>query len=234
MKTTPFHKASATVFVMAVLAVVSVNPVFAQRRTREYQPQKREHSNKGKENKHNRSGRDNEERGHNRDHWVEKSRQHRDHDRNYAYHEPRYDRHFHEQDRHRGEHWNNDRRWEREHPFYAEHRHYRIPRYNGRVRVYARAPWGRHRHPVVIRHRDRDIYWYGGNFYTYYPRYGYVQIEVPRSMAFTTIPRGAVRVRVNGHLMFRLGDLYFELGTGGYHLANYNRYPQLYGYIDRY
>ena len=40
MKTTQLHKISAAVFMMTALAVVSVNPVFAQRRTREYQPRK--------------------------------------------------------------------------------------------------------------------------------------------------------------------------------------------------
>jgi hypothetical protein len=101
------------------------------------------------------------------------------------------------------------------------------------VRVYARAPWG-HRHPMVIRHKYGDIYCFGGNFYTYYPRYGYVQIQLPRDMVFATIPRGAVRVRVNGHLMFRLGDVYFELGSRGYRIANYHGYPEMYGYVDRY
>ena len=145
---------------------------------------------------------------------------------------PSYERHDSHRSWNKNKHWNNQR-WHREHPVYVNHRHYRIPRYNGRVRVYARAPWG-NRHPVVIRHRYGDVYCFGGNFYSYYPRYGYVQIELPRDIVFTSLPRNAVRVRVDGHLMFRLGDVYFEFGSGGYRVSNYRAYPEMYGYIDRY
>lgn len=247
MKTTQFHKISATVFLMAVLSVAAVNPAFAQRRTRKYQPERREHSKGKYENRdHGSSDRERNNRNERNDDRFKKNNHNRDrdHERNYAYHTPRYNR---DNDRNwnRNKHWNNnrhwnknkrwdnDRRWHREHPVYVNHRHYRIPRYNGRVRVYARAPWGR-RHPMVIRHKYGDIYCFGGNFYTYYPKYGYVQIQLPRDMVFATIPRGAVRVRVNGHLMFRLGDVYFELGSRGYRIANYHGYPEMYGYVDRY
>lgn len=235
MKTNQLNKISATVFLMAVLSVGAVNPVFAQRRTRKDQPEKREHPKGRIEKRENHSSveRNNRDRGNDDRFKKNNYKRDREHSRNYTYHTPRYERHDNHRNWNRNRNWNNDRCWDREHPVYVNHRYYRISRYNGRVRVYARAPWG-HRHPVVIRHGHGDIYCFGGNFYTYYPRYGYVQIELPRDIVFSTIPSGAVRVRVNGHLMFRLGNVYFELGSGGYRIANSRGYPEMYGYIDRY
>lgn len=235
MKTTQLHKISAAVFMMAVLAVVSVNPAFAQRRTRKYQPEKREHSKGNYKKRDHQSKKERANQNQRNDDRFRRNNHDQDRvlDRDYSYRSPSYARHDNDRNWNKNRHWNNNQNRHREHPVYINHRHYRIPRYNGRVRVYARAPWGQ-RHPVVIRHRYGDIYCFGGNFYTYYPRYGYVQIELPRDMVFTALPRDAVRVRADGHLMFRLGDVYFEFGSGGYHISNYRAYPKMYGYIDRY
>ena len=234
MKTNQIHKISAAAFIMVVLTIASANSVFAQRRTREYQPEKRENSKGKYENHDHQSNKRRDNRNWKNDDRVKRNQQNRNHDRDYTYRAPHNERHDYDRNWNKNKRWDNDRRWHNERQVYVYHKHYRIPRYNGRVRVYARAPWGFQQHPVIIRHRFGDIYYFGGNFYTYMDRYGYVQIEAPRNVMFTTIPRGAVRVRVNGHLMFRLGDLYFSLGTGGYHIVTPDAYPEVYGYIDRY
>ena len=221
MKTNKLHKISAVMFMMFVFAITAGNPAFAQRRTREYHPEKRENSKGKNEKRDHQSNKARNDRNQ-RDNDDRFERNDRNQNRDYSYRAPRDDRRDY------------DRNWNKRRPVYESHPYYRIPRYNGRVRVYARAPWGIQHHPVIIRHQHGNIYCFGGNFYTYYRNYGYVQIELPRDIVFTTIPREAVRVRVDGRLMFRLGNVYFELGSGGYHIINYRAYPEVYGYVDRY
>ena len=85
---------------------------------------------------------------------------------------------------------------------YFEH-----PKYG---RVYQRFD----RTPVVFHHDRDDYYYYGNHFYNYRRGIGYCVVEPPRY--FRTLPIGCERVRADGRILFRNGDLYFQLSPRGY------------------
>jgi hypothetical protein len=91
---------------------------------------------------------------------------------------------------------------------YFEH-----PRYG---RVYQRFD----RNPVVFRHDRDDYYYYGDHFYSYRRGVGYCVVEAPRNVYFRQLPVDCERVQVNGNVLFRSGDLYFQLSRRGYTLVN--------------
>ncbi len=89
---------------------------------------------------------------------------------------------------------------------------YEHPRYG---RVYERFD----RRPVVFHHDRDDYYYYGDRFYTYRRGVGYCVVEPPRNVYFRTLPVECERVSVGGHVMFRNGDLFFQLSPRGYVMA---------------
>ena len=97
------------------------------------------------------------------------------------------------------------------------HKHYDAdyfehPKYG---RVYQRFD----RNPIVFHHDRNDYYYYGDHFYTYRRGTGYCVVEPPRNVYFSTLPVECERVYVDGHLLFRHGDLFFQLSPRGYVIA---------------
>ena len=90
------------------------------------------------------------------------------------------------------------------HSNYFEH-----PRYG---RVYNRFD----RNPIVFSHRMGDYYYYNDHFYRYNDGIGYCVVEPPRNVYFSYLPEDCRRVHINGHVFFRVGDLYFQTSSYGY------------------
>lgn len=119
--------------------------------------------------------------------------------------------------------YRNDKAWKHSerreyHPTYSKKWVHRAPAY------YDHREYGRvYRHfdhdPVVIRYNRGNYYYYGDHFYVYRRGIGYCVTEPPRNVYFSDLPYGAVRVRVNGHLFFRTGNLFFEMSPRGYALV---------------
>ena len=94
-----------------------------------------------------------------------------------------------------------------------ESEYFEHPRYG---RVYQRFD-----HNPVVFHNDRDDYYYYGNhFYSYRRGVGYCVVDAPRNVYFRELPVDCERVQVNGNVLFRNGDLYFQLSRRGYALVN--------------
>ncbi len=130
----------------------------------------------------------------------------------------------------------NDRRDDREGNYDRKNWNYRgnskeyHPKYNNRYRhydsdYYEHPRYGRvyqrfDRHPVVFHHDRDDYYYYGNHFYNYRQGIGYCVVEPPRDVYFRQLPVDCERVRVNGNVFFRNGDLFFQLSPRGYALVN--------------
>jgi hypothetical protein len=91
--------------------------------------------------------------------------------------------------------------------------YYQHPRYG---RVYERFD----RNPLVFHHDRDDYYYYGNHFYSYRKGVGYCVVDAPRNVYFRELPVDCERVQVNGNVLFRNGDLYFQLSRRGYALVN--------------
>lgn len=72
------------------------------------------------------------------------------------------------------------------------------------------------RSPVVFKHHRGDYYYYGNNFYRYNRGIGYCVTEPPRNVYFSHLPVNCNRIRINGHLFFRHGDIFFTHSSRGY------------------
>jgi hypothetical protein len=120
----------------------------------------------------------------------------------------------------------NDRREDRDRSYERKNwndREYR-PKYTNRYKhsdsdYFEHPKYGRvyqrfDRTPVVFHHDRDDYYYYGNHFYNYRRGIGYCVVEPPRY--FRTLPFGCERVRVDGRILFRNGDLYFQLSPRGY------------------
>jgi len=84
--------------------------------------------------------------------------------------------------------------------------------------VYHRKPWRHHHRPVVFHHRHGKAYYYDGYFYRYDNRYGYVVIEQPSHLIFTTVPSEFNRVSIHGGIYFRHRNIWMERTPRGYRL----------------
>ncbi|MFC2125665.1 hypothetical protein ACFLU5_12715 [Bacteroidota bacterium] len=85
--------------------------------------------------------------------------------------------------------------------------------------VYHRKPWRHHHHrPVVLHHQYGKIYYHDSRFYRYDNIYGYVVIEQPSHMIFTTVPAEFNRVRIRGNIYFKHRDIWMERTPRGYRL----------------
>jgi len=91
--------------------------------------------------------------------------------------------------------------------------YYQHPKYG---RVYQRFD----RSPLVFHHDHDDYYYYGNHFYSYRKGIGYCLVDAPRNLYFRELPVDCERVQVNGNVLFRNGDLYFQLSRRGYALVN--------------
>ncbi len=91
--------------------------------------------------------------------------------------------------------------------------YYEHPRYG---RVYQRFD----RSPVVFHHDRDDYYYYGDHFYSYRKGVGYCVVDAPRDVYFRQLPVACERVNVNGNVLFRNGNLFFQLSPRGYALVN--------------
>jgi hypothetical protein len=96
---------------------------------------------------------------------------------------------------------------------YYESNYFEHPRYG---RVYQRFD----HNPLVFHHDRDDYYYYGNHFYSYRKGVGYCVVEPPRNMYFRQLPVNCERVHVNGKVLFRNGDLFFQLSPRGYALVN--------------
>jgi len=70
--------------------------------------------------------------------------------------------------------------------------------------------------PVVFHHSGGNYYYSGNHFYTYRNGIGYCAVEAPRNVYFRSLPLHCERVYVNGHVLYRNGDLFFQLSPRGY------------------
>ncbi len=115
--------------------------------------------------------------------------------------------------------WNSRENHKEYRPKYAnKYKHYdsdyyEHPRYG---RVYQRFD----RNPVVFHHDRDDYYYYGNHFYSYRRGVGYCVVDAPRNVYFRQLPVACERVYVNGNVLFRNGDLFFQLSPRGYALVN--------------
>jgi len=115
--------------------------------------------------------------------------------------------------------WNdNDNHKEYRQKYTSKNKHhdseyYEHPKYG---RVYQRFD----RNPVVFHHDRDDYYYYGDRFYSYRRGIGYCVVDAPGNVYFSQLPVDCERVRVNGNVLFRNGDLYFQLSRRGYALVN--------------
>jgi hypothetical protein len=80
---------------------------------------------------------------------------------------------------------------------------------------YRRAPWGLHR-PYSLYHNHARVYYYGGNYWQYYPNRGYSIYDLPGDYYFDEVPAGFRRVWIDGRWCYRRGDLYLRPGVHGY------------------
>jgi hypothetical protein len=94
-----------------------------------------------------------------------------------------------------------------------ESEYFEHPRYG---RVYQRFD----RNPIVFHHDRDDYYYYGDHFYSYRRGVGYCVVDAPRNVYFRQLPVACERVYVNGNVLFRNGDLFFQLSRRGYALVN--------------
>ena len=104
---------------------------------------------------------------------------------------------------------------------HSEHKYNNHGNYSGNQgngggpKYYKRAPWGRHR-PVILSHNHGRVYYYGGNYYEYYPDHGYLIIEIPAGYYFDEVPVGFNRVWIDGRWCYRRGDMYLRPGIHGF------------------
>lgn len=118
--------------------------------------------------------------------------------------------------------WNSRENRKEYHPQYSNrYKHHKSnyfehPKYG---RVYERFD----RNPVVFHHDRDDYYYYGDHFYSYRRGVGYCVVEPPRNVYFRQLPVACERVYVNGKVLFRNGDLLFQLSNRGYALVNLPR-----------
>ena len=94
--------------------------------------------------------------------------------------------------------------------------HYRRTHWNNHA--YHHAPWSHGHYPVVFNHKHGKVYYHQGRFYRLHNIYGYVIIEEPSQLIFTTIPADFHRVYVRGHLYFRFGDIWMIQTPVGYRI----------------
>ncbi len=93
--------------------------------------------------------------------------------------------------------------------YHAQPNYYDHPRYG---RVYHRFE----HNPIVFENRFGDYYYYGNSFYQYREGLGYCIVEPPRHVFFRHLPLDCERVYINGKVLFRNGDLFFEFSPRGY------------------
>ncbi|HNQ37253.1 MAG TPA: hypothetical protein PKJ58_04780 [Prolixibacteraceae bacterium] len=107
-------------------------------------------------------------------------------------------------------------------PYYRKHhvpkafygnKHYKYhPKYGHVIKRFAVPP--------VRIWAGQDPFWYSdGFFYRYHKGLGYVWVEEPWDIWFSALPYDAIRVRIGGHLYYRLGNAYFTAGPRGFRLA---------------
>jgi hypothetical protein len=111
---------------------------------------------------------------------------------------------------------NDDRR--EYHPKYTNRKHNYKPDYFDHPR-YGRVYHNMDQRHVVYRHKHGDYYFLGDHFYRYHKGIGYCVVEPPRGIYFSHLPVACDRVRIDGHVFFRHGDLYFQLSPRGYVLV---------------
>jgi len=101
------------------------------------------------------------------------------------------------------------------HPKYSKNKKYIHPSYFDHPK-YGRVYNKFDRNPLVFKHQQGDYYYYENNFYRYHKGIGYCVIESPRHLYFKHLPVDCSRVRLNGHVFFRHGDVFFQLSPRGY------------------
>jgi len=99
------------------------------------------------------------------------------------------------------------KKWYHKAPDYYVHRDY--------GRVYRRFD----EKPLVIKYNQGNFYYYGNHFYTYRKGIGYCVVDAPRHIYFSSLPSQTVKVHINGNLIFRNGNLFFQLSPRGYSLV---------------
>lgn len=122
-----------------------------------------------------------------------------------------------------GKSWKNEKSWN-ENDRYSEYYPKYNRKYSGNREYYAHPRYGRvyerfDHSPVVFRHERNNYYYYGNHFYTYRHGVGYCVVEAPRNVYFSRLPMECNRVHINGQVLFRNGDLYFQLSPRGYALV---------------
>jgi hypothetical protein len=113
-----------------------------------------------------------------------------------------------------GDYTRNDNRKEYQPKYYKGNKHsdpdfFTHPRYG---RVYTRFD----HNPLVFKHQHGDYYYFGNNFYRYHQGIGYCVVEPPRNIYFRHLPDDCNKVRIDGRVFFRHGDLFFQLSPRGY------------------
>ena len=99
--------------------------------------------------------------------------------------------------------WKSNKKWHKEPYHYSYHR---IPN------------WTYNYHPVAFRHDHGQFYFHEDRFYRYHEHYGYIIVENPYEVVFTTMPYGYRRIIVDGVVYYKYGNLFFSYTPYGYQL----------------
>lgn len=91
---------------------------------------------------------------------------------------------------------------------------YQHPRYGTVYRRFHSAPFRMHG-------TTGDLYYRSGLYYRYYPKVGYVRVQLPVNVVFVDLPGDYTRVFIDGGWYFRVGDQYFERHGEGYRLSTH-------------
>ena len=75
--------------------------------------------------------------------------------------------------------------------------------------------------PIIFYHRNIAYYCYNGHFFRHVRGVGYVLVDIPFGITFSTLPYEYERVYINGYLYFRIGNLFFERTPMGFSLIHY-------------
>ena len=96
-----------------------------------------------------------------------------------------------------------NKKWHKEPYYYSYHR---IPN------------WTYSYHPVSFRHNHGNYYFHEDRFYRYHKHYGYILVENPYNVVFTTMPYGYRRIIIDGAVYYKYGNSFFSYTPYGYRL----------------
>ena len=235
MKTTKYYKLLASIVLVSTLTTYTTS-LFAQRRSYN------EEATRYEERKRNKSFHENQNRDRSKRSSYKDNRRSQRHDHKYNNKKSHYHKHDHYvHKKHKG--YKHHKYHKHGH---IEYKHYHDDHYRGHHRYHHRhhAPYYRHKHyfnkhghscynhsrygqviwrfackPRVIHHHSGDYYYTNGCYYRYYPEFGFIHVEAPRTVYFSHLPNDCHRIKVHGGVYYTDGDLCFVRHRKGFRLV---------------